>query len=60
MPDAIIKELWKAKDDIAREHGYNVDALIAHLRECQEADERKVVDLSAKKRTVNQTNNMSP
>ena len=32
MPDELIEELWQIKDGIAREHGYDVDALVAHLR----------------------------
>ena len=32
MSDEIIKELWQIKDNIAREHGYDIDALVAHLR----------------------------
>ncbi|MEW6237102.1 MAG: hypothetical protein AB1656_17095 [Candidatus Omnitrophota bacterium] len=51
MPDEIMKELWKIKDDIAQEHGYDVDALIAHLRERRGADDRRVVDLSARKKS---------
>ena len=31
MPDELIEELWQIKDGIAREHGYDVDALVAHL-----------------------------
>ena len=33
MPDEIIKELWRVKDDLAREHGYDVRALAAYLQE---------------------------
>ena len=32
MPDAIIAELWRIKDAMAREHGYDVKALAAYLR----------------------------
>lgn len=32
MPDAIISELWRVKDAMAREHGYDVKALAAYLR----------------------------
>ena len=32
MADEIIEELWKIKDDIAREHGYDIRRLGAHLR----------------------------
>ena len=41
MPDEIITELWRVKDDLAREHGYDVRALAAYLQEkdCREASE---------------------
>jgi hypothetical protein len=32
MADEIIQELWRVKDDIAREHEYDLDALVAYLR----------------------------
>jgi hypothetical protein len=51
MADEIIRELWQIKDDIAREYGYDLDALVAHLRSCESRSGRTIVDLeSAKKR----------
>lgn len=47
MPDELIEELWRIKDNIAREHGYDVDALVAHLRTREMAESRRVVDLRA-------------
>ena len=32
VSDAIIAELWRIKDAMAREHGYDVEALAAHVR----------------------------
>lgn len=49
MPDAIMKELWDTKDAIAREHGYNMEALIAHLRSMKRPKNQKVVDLRAER-----------
>ena len=54
MADEIIKELWEIKDGIAREHGYDMDALIAHLRTRRRANDQQVVDLSALKRAAEQ------
>ena len=47
MPDELIEELWRIKDGMAREHGYDVDALVAHLRARERAESRRVVDLRA-------------
>ena len=32
MADEIIEEVWRVKDEIAREHGYDVDRLAAYCR----------------------------
>ena len=32
MSDEVIEELWRAKDDIAREHGNDVRKLAAYLQ----------------------------
>ena len=45
MADEIIKELWEVKDAIAQEHGYDIDALVAHLRARRRAKGQRVVDL---------------
>ena len=55
MADEIITELWKIKDAIAREHGYDVDALIKHLKAQRRFQDRKLVDLSARKKATEQT-----
>lgn len=47
MPDELIEDLWRIKDNIAREHGYDVDALVAHLRTRERMESRRVVDLRA-------------
>jgi hypothetical protein len=52
MADEIIKELWKIKDGIAHEYGYNVDVLVAHLKEQELSSGQKVVNLCAKKTAV--------
>ncbi len=49
MADKIIEELWKIKDGIAREYGYNVDALVAHLKTKGLSDGQKEVHLHLKK-----------
>ena len=47
MADEIIEELWNIKDGIAREHDYDVDALVAHLTALAPSPEQRVVDLRA-------------
>lgn len=32
MADEIIEEVWRVKDEIAREHGYDIDRLAAYFR----------------------------
>ena len=48
MADQIIEELWRIKDGIAHEYGYNVDMLVAHLEAQGISTGQKVVDLRAK------------
>ena len=52
MPDEIIKELWQIKDDIAREHGYDIRALVAHLQSKKRAKGQHVVDLHSQRRAA--------
>ena len=47
MPDELIEELWQIKDSIAREHGYDIDALVARLQMRERMESRRVADLSA-------------
>jgi len=54
MADEIIKELWKIKDGIANEHGYDVKALVAHLRAKKHKADEQVVDLRSMKKTLKQ------
>lgn len=54
MADEIIEELWKIKDGIAREYGYNVDAFVAHFKTKGLLAGQKVVDLRAEKTTAGQ------
>ena len=32
MIDQTFKDLWKTKDNIAKEHGYDLDALVSYLQ----------------------------
>jgi len=46
MTDEIIQEVWRAKDRLAREFNYNLEALAAELRKRQQQTGRKVVNLA--------------
>mgnify|MGYP003563609121 FL=1 len=37
MTDEVLKELWDTKDNIAKEHGYSVDALAEYFLKKQAA-----------------------
>ncbi len=45
MTDEIIEEVWRAKDQVAKQFDCNIDALAAELRKRQRASGRKVVNL---------------
>ena len=45
MADEIIKELWGIKDKMAGEYGYDVKALVDHLRKKKHREDQPVVDL---------------
>ena len=46
LTDEITREVWQAKDRLAREFNYDVDALVAELRSRQKQADRKIVDLA--------------
>ena len=54
MADEIIKELWKIKDGIAKENGYDVKALAAYLKNKKHAVNYQVVDLRIMKQASDQ------
>ncbi len=50
MKDEVIAALWKVKEDIAREHDYDVDRLGAMIREREREYAHRVVDWTDSKR----------
>ena len=48
MKDEIIEEVWKAKEDIAARHNYDVRRLAEHLRVKERSSGHAVVDLNAR------------
>lgn len=47
MKNPILEELWKAKDEIARQCDYDLNKLCDRLRRMQQQGGNRVVDLSA-------------
>ena len=45
MTDEIIREVWHAKDELAKQFNYDIDALAAELQRRQKESGRKVVNL---------------
>lgn len=60
MADEIIEELWRIKDNMAREHRYDSDAFVAHLQRKQRSANRQVVDLHAMKEATKRTASSKP
>ena len=50
MKDEVITALWKVKEDIAREHDYDVNRLGAMVREKEREYIHRVVDWTHAKR----------
>ena len=45
MTDEIMREVWRAKDELAKVFNYDLDALAAELRKREKESGRKVVNL---------------
>ena len=60
MPDEIIRELWQIKDDIAREHDYDLGRLAAHLRVIERARLGQALDSRAAARILETVNSSDP
>ncbi|MHA1919586.1 MAG: hypothetical protein ACTSWX_07565 [Promethearchaeota archaeon] len=54
MVDEILKELWEIKDNIAKEHGNDLDALTTWLKKRSITENRKVINLKTIKRIAEQ------
>ena len=55
MADEVIEELWRVKDAMAREHGYDVARLAADLQGRQEEEGHRIVDLQALRKASERT-----
>jgi DNA-binding XRE family transcriptional regulator len=52
MTDEIIQEVWQAKDRIAKQFGYDLDALASELQKRQRESGRRVVSLAREPQPV--------
>ncbi len=52
MKNEIMEELWKIKDQIAHECGYDIDKLAKELRAKENKEKAPVVDLTAEAKSV--------
>lgn len=50
MADEIIRELWAVKDQIAREHNYDIGELVKTLKRLEAESDHRFVDLRQRKR----------
>ena len=48
MTDEIIREVWRAKDELAKQFNYDIDALAVELQKRQKESGRKVINLENK------------
>lgn len=46
MKNEILEELWKVKDQVASEHGYDIHRLVNELRKKEKKAKVSIVDLS--------------
>ncbi len=44
MKNEIIEEVWRHRDEFAKQHGYDLDAMVAALREMEREPLSTVVD----------------
>ena len=51
MYDEVIRELWQVKDSIARENGYDIETLVAHLRKMKRRNLNPESDHKVSKRS---------
>ena len=52
MENEILKELWDVKDSIAKENNFDIDQLAKKLKEKQEKNKHKSIDLSKHKKKI--------
>ena len=54
MADEVIEELWRIKEAMAQEYGYDVTRLAADLQRRQQEHAHRIVDLRAVRKAADQ------
>ncbi len=44
MKNQILQEVWRCRDAFAREHGYNIDAMVVALQDMERSPLTEIVD----------------
>ncbi|MCX7048797.1 MAG: hypothetical protein NTX50_25335 [Candidatus Sumerlaeota bacterium] len=44
MKNEILEEVWRYRDEFARQHGYNIDAMVATLQKMERNPLSRIVD----------------
>jgi hypothetical protein len=52
MKNEILEELWKVKDQVANEYGYNIEKLAKGLRTKEKEAKATVVDLTRQVKSI--------
>jgi len=52
MKNEILEELWKVKDQVAHEYGYDVEKLAKELRKKEKEVKSSVIDLTLQTKSV--------
>ena len=52
MKNEILEELWKSKDEVAKEYMYNIDKLVEALRKKEKGVKAIIIDLTSERKSI--------
>ncbi len=55
MKNEILEELWKSKDEVAKEYMYNIDKLVEALRKKEKGGKATIIDLTSERKNISAT-----
>ena len=44
MKNEILEEVWRNRDEFAKEHNYDIDAMVATLQEMEKQNPNQIID----------------